>query len=60
MLDPLNLVNFSEDDLLILKTNRIDYHKDHETEANQFQRVVDVCVEQKINAGSHLPTRWAE
>ena len=60
MLDPLNLINFSEDDLLILKTNRIDYHKDHETEANQFQRVVDVCVEQKIHAGSHLPTRWAE
>ena len=60
MLDPLNLVNFSEDDLLILKTNRIDYHKDHETEAMQFQRVVDVCVEQKIHAGSHLPARWAE
>ena len=60
MLDPLNLVNFSEDDLLILQRIRIDYHTDHEIEARQFQRVVDVCVQQKIHAGSHLPTRWAE
>ena len=60
MLDPLKLVNFSEDDLLILQRNRIEFHKDHEVEARQFQRVVDVCVQQKIHAGSHLPSRWAE
>ena len=44
ILDPLNLINFSEEDLLILQKNQIEFHKEHEVEARQFQRVVDVCV----------------
>ena len=60
MLDPLNLINFSEKDLLMLQRNQIEFHKEHEVEARQFQRVVDVCVQQKIHAGSHLQSRWAE
>ncbi|KAI3744782.1 hypothetical protein L1987_57874 [Smallanthus sonchifolius] len=57
--DPMTLINFSEQDLRILDSRTLMYHDAWgKSVAEQFEKIVRVCVKHGIDAGSLLPSKW--
>ncbi|MFS7928272.1 hypothetical protein Hanom_Chr04g00318861 [Helianthus anomalus] len=60
VLDPMWLVNYSKKDTDCLFYNKIVYEKPDKVQAQQYQKLVDLCYAKDINSGRYWKLKWRD
>ncbi|MFS8003863.1 hypothetical protein Hanom_Chr13g01218871 [Helianthus anomalus] len=60
VLDPMWLVNCSKKDIDCLFYNKIVYEKPDKVQAQQYQKLVNMCYAKDINSGRYWKSKWRD